>query len=52
MKKITDKILFKLIELKLWLQEKKNGTTWDKFQFGLFCMLIMVLTSILIGKII
>jgi hypothetical protein len=52
MKKITDKILFKLIELKLWLHEKKNGTTWDKFQFGLFCMLIMVLTSILIGKII
>ncbi len=51
MKKLTDKILFKFIELKLWLHEKKNGTTWDMFQFGVFWMLIMVLTSILIGKI-
>jgi len=51
MRKLTDKILFKFIELKLWLHEKKNGTTWDMFQFGVFWMLIMVLTSMLIGKI-
>ena len=51
MRKLTDKILFKFIELKLWLHEKKNGTTWDMFQFGVFWMLIMILTSILLGKI-
>ena len=51
MKKLTDKVLFKFIELKVWLHQKKNGSTWDKFQFGLFCMLIMILTSMLIGKI-
>jgi hypothetical protein len=51
MKKLTDKILFKFIELKVWLHQKKNGTTWDMFQFGLFWMLIMILTSMLIGKI-
>ena len=51
MKKLTDKILFKFIELKVWLHQKKNGTTWDMFQFGVFWMLIMVLTSILLGKI-
>ena len=51
MKKLTDKILFKFIELKVWLHQKNNGTTWDMFQFGVFWMLIMVLTSILLGKI-
>jgi hypothetical protein len=51
MRKLTDKILFKFIELKLWLHQKKNGTTWDMFQFGVFWMLIMVLTSMLLGKI-
>jgi len=51
MRKLTDKILFKFIELKLWLHKKKNGSTWNKFQFGLFWMLIMILTSMLIGKI-
>ena len=51
MRKLTDKILFKFIELKLWLHQKKNGTTWDMFQFGVFWMLIMILTSMLIGKI-
>ena len=51
MRNLADKILFKFIELKVWLHQKKNGTTWDMFQFGLFWMLIMILTSILIGKI-
>lgn len=51
MKKIADKILFKFIELRLWLHQKRNGSTWDMFQFGLFWMVVMVLTSMLIGKI-
>ena len=51
MRKLTNKIVFKFIELKVWLHEKKNGTTWDMFQFGVFWMLIMVLTSMLLGKI-
>ena len=51
MRKYIDLVVFKYIELKLWLHAKKNGTPWDLFQFGLFWMLIMILTSILIGKI-
>ena len=52
MKKLIDKAIFKFIELKLWLHQKREGSTWDKFQFALFVMLVMVLTSILLGKII
>ena len=52
MKKLIDNIVFKFIEFKIWLHQKKNGSTWDKFQFALFWMLVMVLTSILLGKII
>ena len=51
MRKYIDLIIFKYIELKLWLNAKKNGSTWNKFQFGLFWMLIMILASMLIGKI-
>ena len=51
MRKIIDSIVFKFIEFKIWLHQKKNGSTWDKFQFALFVMLVMVLTSMLIGKI-
>ena len=52
MRKIIDNIVFKFIEFKIWLHQKKNGSTWDKFKFALFVMLVMVLTSILLGKII
>jgi hypothetical protein len=52
MRKLIDNIVFKFIEFKIWLHQKKNGSTWDKFQFALFWMLVMVLTSILLGKII
>ena len=52
MRKVIEFFIFKYIELKLWLQDKKNGTTFDMFKFGLFWMLIMILTSILLGKII
>jgi hypothetical protein len=51
MRKYIDLVVLKYIELKLWLHAKRNGTPWDLFQFGLFWMLIMILTSILIGKI-
>ena len=51
MRKYIDLIVLKYIELKLWLHAKRNGTPWDKFQFGLFWMAIMILASILIGKI-
>ena len=51
MRKLIDKAIFKFIEFKVWLQQKKEGGTWDKFQFALFWMLIMILTSMLIGKI-
>jgi hypothetical protein len=51
MKKYIDLVILKYIELKLWLHAKKNGSTWNKFQFGLFWMLIMILASMLLGKI-
>ena len=51
MRKYIDLVVFKYIEFKLWLHAKKNGSPWNKFQFGLFWMLIMILTSMLIGKI-
>ena len=51
MRKLANEIRFRYIMLRVWLYEKKNGTPFEMFQFGLFWMLIMVLTSILIGKI-
>ena len=52
MRKLIDKAVFKFIEFKIWLQQKKNGSTWDKFQYSIFWMVILILTSILLGKII
>ena len=51
MRKIKDYIIFKAIELKVWLHMKKNGDTLDLFQFGLFWLVVMILSSMLIGKI-
>ena len=51
MRKLIDKAIFKFIKFKVWLHQKKEGSTWDKFQFALFWMLIMILTSMLIGEI-
>ena len=51
MRKIKDYIIFKAIELKVWLHLKKNGTPFDLFQFGLFWMLVLILASWLLGKI-
>ena len=52
MSKIIDSIVFKFMKFKIWLHQKKNGTTWDKFQYSIFWMVILILTSILLGKII
>jgi len=51
MRKLSNEIRFRYIMLRVWLHEKKNGTPFEMFQFGLFWMLIMILTSMLIGKI-
>ena len=51
MSKIINEIKLRYIMLRVWLHEKKNGTPFEMFQFGLFWMLIMILTSMLIGKI-
>ncbi len=51
MRKLIDIAMFKLIELRIWLHMKRNGTPFELFQFGLFWMAVLVLTSILIGKI-
>ena len=51
MRKLIDNIVFKFIEFKIWLHQKKNGTNWDLFQYGLFWMAVMIIGSILLGKI-
>jgi len=51
MRRLIEFFIIKYIDLKIWLQDKKNGTTFDMFKFGLFWMLIMILASMLIGKI-
>jgi len=51
MRKYIDLIVFKYIELKLFLHKKKNGSTWNKFEFGLFWMASIILMFFLIGKI-
>ena len=48
MRKLIDKAMFKFIELKLWLHQKKNGSTWDKFILGS----ILIATLIVLAKII
>ena len=50
MKKIKEAIIFKLIDLSLWLDEKRKGTTWDLFQYGVFWMVVVTLITWLIGK--
>jgi hypothetical protein len=49
MRKLIDKAIFKFIELKLWLHEKKNGTNWDKFIFGAILIAALIVTSKIVG---
>jgi len=49
MKKLINKAIFKFIELKVWLHEKKNGTNWDKFIFGAILIATLIVTSKIIG---
>lgn len=51
MRKLIDTVILEFIELRVWLHMKKNGTPFELFQFGLFWMLVLILTSLLIGKI-
>ena len=48
MRKLIDKAIFKFIEFKVWLHQKKNGSTWDKFILGS----ILIATLIVVAKII
>lgn len=52
MKKLIEYFIIKYIDFKIWIHKKKRGSTWDKFQYGIFWMVILILTSILLGKII
>ena len=49
MRKLIDKAIFKFIELKLWLHQKKNGSTWDMFQFGAILIAALIVTSKIVG---
>ena len=48
MRKLIDKAIFKFIEFKVWLHDKKNGNNWDKFILGS----ILIATFIIVAKII
>ena len=49
MKKIIDLVIFKYIELKVWLHQKVNGSTWDKFIFGVILIATLIVTSKILG---
>ena len=49
MRKYIDLAIFKYIEFKLWLHQKKNGTTWDKFIFGAILIAALIVTSKIVG---
>ena len=49
MRKYIDLVIFKLIEFKIWLHQKKNGTNWDKFVFGAILIAALIVTSKIIG---
>lgn len=52
MKKIKEAIIFRLIDLSLWLDRKRKGDTWDLFQYGVFWMLVVTFLTWIIGKLI
>ena len=49
MRKLIDKAIFKFIEFKVWLHQKKNGTNWDKFIFGAILIAALIVTSKIVG---
>ena len=49
MRKLIDKAILKYIELKVWLHQKKNGSTWDKFIFGVILIATLIVTSKILG---
>jgi hypothetical protein len=49
MRKYIDLVVFKYIELKLWLHKKKEGSTWDKFILGSILIAILIVVAKIIG---
>ena len=47
--KLIDKAIFKFIEFKVWLHQKKEGSTWDKFIFGVILIATLIVTSKILG---
>jgi len=49
MRKYIDLAIFKFIEFKVWLHQKVNGSTWDKFIFGVILIATLIVTSKILG---
>jgi hypothetical protein len=52
MKKIKEKIIFKLIEISVWMDMKRHGSNWDKFQWAAIWLGVITLLTWILGKII
>jgi len=52
MKKVKEAVIFKLIEMSVWMDMKRNGSNWDKFQWGAIWLGVITVSSWIIGKII
>lgn len=52
MKKIKEQIIFKLIEMSVWMDMKRHGSNWEKFQWGAIWLAVITLSAWIIGKII
>lgn len=52
MKKVKEAVIFKLIEMSVWMDMKRHGSNWEKFQWGAIWLAVITLTSWIIGKII
>ena len=52
MKKVKEAVIFKLIELSVWMDMKRRGSQWDKFQWGAIWLGLISLLTWIIGKLI
>ena len=52
MKKVKEAVIFKLIEASVWMDMKRNGSPWQKFQWGAIWLGVITLLSWIIGRII
>lgn len=51
-KKAKEAVIFKLIELSVWMDMKRKGSNWDLFQWGVVWLGVITLSAWIIGKII